>query len=147
MPNNVLTRYESACRGGHAQAQLLTHLYEQLVEDVAGSLIARLKISDRLKQLRCARDTLSEKLLELGLLQTEPDPEREELLDLFTDLKRAFAADDEHTIADRLTREESEFLEFVQEVVEHASDELVESIAVQTRAAIELLKSHTESGN
>ncbi len=147
MPNNVLTRYESACRGGHAQAQLLTHLYEPLVEDATGSLIARLKIDDRLKQLRHARDTLSGKLAELDLLQTEPDPEREELLDLFTDLKRAFAVDDDHTIGDRLAREESEFLKFAQEVAEHASDELMENTAAQTRVAIELLKSHTESGN
>lgn len=147
MPNNVLTRYESACRGGHAQAQMLIHLYEQLVEDVPDSLIARLNINDRLKQLRRARDSLSAKLSELDLLQTEPDPEREKLLELFTDLKRAFTADDEHAIGDRLAREESEFLEFVQEAAEHASDELVESIVVQTRAAIELLKAHTKSGN
>lgn len=147
MPNNVLTRYESACRGGHAQAQLLLHLYEQLIEDVAGSQIARWNINDRLKQLRRARDSLSEKLSELDLLQTEPDPEREKLLELFTDLKRAFTADDEHAISDRLATEESEFLKFIQEVAEHASDESVENIVVQTRAAIDLLKSYTESGN
>lgn len=147
MPNNVLTRHESACRSGHEQAQLLTHLYEQLVEDGAGPLIARLDISVRLKQLRHARDSLSAKLSELDLLQTEPDPEREELLELFNDLKHAFTADDEHAASDRLGRQESEFLEFVEEVAGHASDELMESIAVQTRGAIELLKSHTESGN
>lgn len=147
MPNNVLTRYESACRGGHAQAQLLMHLYEHIVKDVPDSLSDRLNISDRLSQLRRARHSLSEKLSELDLLQTEPDPEREELLELFTNLKRAFTADDEHAISDRLATEESEFLKFVVEVAEHASDELVESIVVQTRAAIELLKSHAESGN
>lgn len=147
MPNSVLTRYESACRGGHAQAQLLMHLYEQIVEDVPDSLIARLNISDRLKQLRRARHSLSEKLSELDLLQTEPDPEREKLLELITNLKRAFTADDEHAINDRLATEESEFLKFVQEVADQASDELVEHIVVQTRAAIELLKSHAVSGN
>lgn len=147
MPNNVLTRYESACRGGHAQAQLLMHLYEQIIEDVPDSLIARLNINDRLKQLQRARDSLSTKLSDLDLLQTKPDPEREKLLELYTDLKRAFTADDEHAISDQLAREESEFLKFVQEVAEHANDELVESVVAQTRAAIELLKSHTESGN
>lgn len=147
MPNSVLTRYESACRGGHAQAQLLMHLYEQIVEDVPDSLIARLNISDRLKQLRRARQSLSEKLSELDLLQTEPDPEREKLLELITNLKRAFTADDEHAINDRLATEESEFLKFVQEVADQASDELVGHIVVQTRAAIELLKSHAVSGN
>lgn len=147
MPNNVLTRYESACRGGHAQAQLLMHLYEQIIEDVPDSLIARLNINDRLKELRRAQHSLSEKLSELDLLQTEPDPEREKLLELFTNLKRAFTADDEHAISDRLAKEESEFLQVVHEVAEHTGDELVESIVEQTRAAIELLKSHAESGN
>lgn len=147
MPNNLLTTYESACRGGHSQAQLLIHLYEQIAEDVPDSLTARLKINDRLKQLRQAQDSLSEKLSELDLLQTEPDPEREKLLEIFTNLKYAFTAEDEHTISDRLATEESEFLKFVQEVAEHASDKLVEIIVVQTRAAIALLTSHAESGN
>lgn len=147
MPNNILTKYQSACRGGHEQAQLLLHLYEHLGEDVADSLIARLNVNDRLKQLRRDRDILLEKLSELDLLQTEPDPEREKLLEIFTDLKRAFTADDEHAIGDRLAREESEFLKLVQEVAEHDSDESVASSVSQTRAAVELLNSFSGSSN
>lgn len=147
MSNNVLTKYESACRGGHEQAQLLLHLYEHLVEDTGDSLIERLKVNNRLNELRHDKEILSEKLSQLDLLQTEPDPEREKLLELFTDLKRAFTADDEHAISDRLAREESEFLDLVQEVAEHNSDESIASSLVQTRAAIELLASLAKTGN
>lgn len=147
MPNSVLTKYESACRGGHAQAQLLLHLYKHLVAGTGDPLIERLNVNNRLKQLRHDRDLLSEKLSQLDLLQTEPDPERERLLELFTDLKRAFTADDQRAISDRLAREEAEFLDLVQEVAKHDSDKLVGSSVVQTRQAIELLNTLAESGN
>ena len=147
MTNKVLTRYESACRSGHEQAQLLLHLYEQLVDDAEDSLIRQLNVHNRSKQLRRDRDILSEKLSQLDLLQTEPDPEREKLLDLFTDLKRAFTADNAHTISERLAREESEFLELIQEVAEHDSDESVANSVAETGAVIGLLNSLAESGS
>ncbi len=146
MPNNVLTKYESACREGHEQAQLLLHLYEHLVDDAEDSLIEKLNVHSRSKQLRRDREVLSEKLAQLGLLQTEPDPEREKLLDLFTDLKRAFTDDDEHTISDRLAREESAFLELVQEVAGHDTDVSVTNSVAETRSAIERLGSLSEFG-
>ncbi len=147
MPNHVLTKYQSACREGHAQAQLLLHLYEQLADDERGTLIERLNVGNRLNELRRDRNLLSEKLSQLDLLQTEPDPEREKLLELFTDLKRAFTADDEHAISDRLAKEESAFLELLQEVAGHDSDQSVGTSVAQTRAANELLNSLSQSGD
>jgi hypothetical protein len=147
MPSNVLTRYESACRGGHEQVQMLLHLYQQLEEDAGGALTEQLNGHIRSEQLRRDRDMLAKKLSQLDLLQTEPDPEREKLLGLFTDLKRAFTADEGQTIRERLASEESEFLELVQEVADHDSDESIASSVRHTREAIALLTSLSGSGN
>jgi hypothetical protein len=147
MSGNVLTRYESACRGGHEQAQLLLHLYQHLVDDAEDALTEQLNVQSRSKQLRRDRDLLAKKLSQLDLLQTEPDPEREQLLELFTDLKRAFTTDDEQAISERLASEESEFLKLVEEVAEHDNDESVASSVGQTREAIALLASLSGSGH
>lgn len=136
MPETVLTEYESACRAAHEQAQLLRHLYERLLDDESARLNARLNVDERSRQLERDQDLLAERLEKLGLLQSQPDPEKERLLELFTDLKRAFSDEDDRAVAERLIKEERDYLQFIQEAVSHDSDETLSDAILQTHAAL-----------
>lgn len=136
MENTVLTEHQSACRAAHEQVQLLQHLYGRLAEQDHG-----LDARSRLNELRGDRQLLVAKLKALGLLRTEPDPEREGLLDFATGLKQAFGSPDGDAVTGRLATEEREFLRLCEQLAAHDDDQrLVETIDC-TEAAIERLES------
>ena len=137
MENTVLSEHESACRAAHEQVQQLQHLYERLAED-ADSTESH---DRRLGELRADRQLLVGKLRALGLLRTEPDPERASLLDIATGLKQAFGGDHDYAIASRLAAEEREFLQRCEQLAEHDTDDEIRETMDRTRAAIERLES------
>ncbi|HUD96471.1 MAG TPA: hypothetical protein VMO24_02940 [Woeseiaceae bacterium] len=136
MPETVLTEYQSACRAAHEQAQLLRHLYERLLDDESALLNAQLNVDERTRQLERDQDLLAGRLEKLDLLKSQPDPEKERLLELFTDLKRAFSNEDNHAIAERLIKEERNYLKFIQQAAGHDSDESLSDAVLQTHAAL-----------
>ena len=139
MESTLLTEHESACRAAHEQVQLLQHLYDRLANE-GGHQASDVNSSGRLKELREDRQLLVSKLAKLGLLRTEPDPERESLMDFASGLKRAFGAADDDVLNERLSTEEREFLRLCEQLAAHDDDErLVETID-RARAAIERLQ-------
>lgn len=133
MENAVLTERQSACRAAHEQVQLLQHLYSRLAAD---GQVEGIEADRRLNELRDDRQLLAGKLKQLGILRTEPDPEREGLLELAAELKRALGADDQGAVGRRLATEEREFLRLCEQLGAQDEDEqIVESID-RTRAAI-----------
>lgn len=136
MPEAVLTEYQSACRAAHEQVQLLRHLYERLLDDESARLNGQLNVDGRTRQLERDQNLLAGRLEKLGLLQSQPDPEKERLLELFTDLKRAFSDKDDRAVAERLIKEERNYLQFMQEAAGHDSDETLSDAILQTRAAL-----------
>jgi hypothetical protein len=139
MPETVLTEYQSACRAAYEQVQLLQHLYERLLDDESARLNAQLNVDERSRQLQRDQDILAVRLAKLDLLKSEPDPEKERLLELFTDLKRAFSNDDQRAIAERLIKEERDYLQFIQQAAGHDSDESLSDAVLQAHAAVEHL--------
>jgi hypothetical protein len=136
--NTVLTEHQSACRAAHEQVQLLQHLYARLAEqDGAGD--ERIDAGGRIQELREDRQRLVTKLKKLGLLRTEPDPEREGLLDIATELKRAFGGTDDDALVVRLVTEEREFLRLCEQLAAHDDDEQIVETIDRTHAAIKRL--------
>lgn len=125
MPGTVLTDYQSACRAAHQQVQLLQDFYEHLVGRENFRAIASIDIDRRLEELRSLEETLSRKLEEQELLPMRPDPEKEGLLELFTDVKAAFGSDDRPAADERLTSEEGELLQLTEQVLAHDNDAAV----------------------
>lgn len=139
MESTVLTEHQSACRAAHEQVQLLQHLYTRLAEqDGAGD--GRIDERGRMQELRQDRQRLVAKLKGLGLLRTEPDPEREGLLDIATELKRAFGSTEDDAVVDRLVTEEREFLRLCEQLAAHDDDEQIVETIDRTYAAIERLR-------
>ena len=139
MENTVLTEHQSACRAAHEQVQLLQHLYGRLAEQEPE--LGRLNERRRVNELREARQLLVAKLKALGLLRTEPDPEREGLLDIATGLRRAFGGPNDAAVAGRLATEEREFLRLCEQLAVHDDDEEIIETIDRTHAAIERLES------
>jgi hypothetical protein len=139
MPETVLTEYQGACRAAHEQAQLLQHLYERLLDDESARLNAQLNVDERSRQLQRDQHVLAGRLAKLDLLKSEPDPEKERLLELFTDLKRAFSNDGERAIVERLIKEERDYLKFIRQAAGHDSDESLSHAVLQAHAAVEHL--------
>lgn len=125
MPGTVLTEYQSACRAAHQQVQLLQDFYEHLVGRENFRAIASIDVDRRLEELRSLEETLSRKLEEQELLPMRPDPEKEGLLELFTDVKAAFGSDDRPAADERLTSEEGELLQLTEQVLAHDNDAAV----------------------
>lgn len=143
MENTILTDHQSACRAAHEQVQLLQHLYGRLAEQ--GSRSDALDERIRSNQLREDRQLLVAKLRALGLLRTEPDPEREGLLDIAAGLKQAFRSPDDDAVTGRLATEEREFLRLCEQLAEHDDDEKIAEAIERTRTAIERLDSAQRS--
>lgn len=141
MSTTVLSEHQSACRAAHEQVQTLEHLYDHLVADEKGAAMERLQVTRRRQELSTTRKLLSAKLEELGLLRTEPDPEREGLLEIVTSLKRAFGDDDAHAASERLAAEEKELLRLSEQLAEHDDDDALAGSVADTRAAIARLES------
>lgn len=139
MENTVLTEHQSTCRAAHEQAQLLQHLYGRLAEQ--DSRPDALDERSRSDQLREDRQLLVAKLKALGLLRTEPDPEREGLLDIATGLKQAFGSPEGDAVTGRLATEEREFLRLCEQLAAHDDDEKIVKTIERTQAAIERLES------
>lgn len=140
MENTVLTEHESACRAAHEQVQLLQHLYARLAEENDGrhQSIDRRR---RMDELRTDRQALVARLKALGLLRTEPDPEREGLLGIAAELKQAFAGRNGDAVTDRLLTEECEFLRLCEQLAGHDDAGALGEIIDRTRAAVERLQS------
>lgn len=139
MENTVLTEHQSACRAAHEQVQLLQHLYARLAEQ-DGTGDEGIHARGRMQELREDRQRLVAKLKSLGLLRTEPDPEREGLLDFATELKRAFGGTDDDALVGRLLTEEREFMRLCEQLAAHDDDEQIVEIIDRTHAAIERLQ-------
>jgi hypothetical protein len=137
--STVLSDQESACRAAHEQVQLLQHLYQRLAEETAGG--SGFDARRRLHELQADRHLLVGKLRALGLLRTEPDPEREGLLDIATGLKRAFGADDNDAVTGRLVTEEREFLRHCEQLAHHDEDQDIRKTMDRTHSALERLES------
>lgn len=138
MASTVLTEHESACRASHEQVQLLQHLYGRLAED-GSEQPAGVDAAGRVEELRHDRQLLVAKLKALGLLRTEPDPEREGLLELATGIRRALGGGDDHAVIERLLTEEREYLRLCEQLAAHDEDpRMVESMD-RTQAAIDRL--------
>lgn len=144
MEKTVLSDHESACRAAHEQVQLLQHLYERLAEETAGR--AGSDARRRLDELRADRQLLVGKLRALGLLRTEPDPEREGLLDIASGLKRAFGAESNGAETGRLVTAEREFLQHCEQLADHDRDPEIRKTMDRTRAALERLQSTWPAG-
>lgn len=138
MESTVLTEHESACRASHEQVQLLQHLYGRLSEP-GNEHPAHVDAAGRIEELREDRQLLVAKLKELGLLRTEPDPEREGLLELATGIRRALGGGDDHAVTERLVTEEREYLRLCEQLSAHDEDARIIESMDRTHAAIERL--------
>ena len=145
MPGTVLTEYQSACRAAHQQVQLLQNLYEHIAGKENLRAVASIDVDRRIRELRSFEETLSRKLEEQELLPMHPDPEKEGLLELFTDVRAAFSGNDRRAADDRLTAEESELLRLTEQMLAHDDDAAVAEACACTRDAIARL-SATEPG-
>jgi hypothetical protein len=136
MPNTLLTEYQSACRAAHEQVQMLQDLYQHLSGNQNLPAIASVDVSERVRQLRAYQEILSRKLREQDLLPTRPDPEREGLLELMTELKAAITGGDRPATDERLAAEESELLQLTEQILQHQEDEAIRDARASTREAI-----------
>ena len=137
MPNTLLTEYQSACRAAHEQVQMLQDLYQHLSGNEKLPAIASIDVSERVRQLRAYEEILSRKLREQDLLPTRPDPEREGLLELMTELKAAITGGGDRPATDeRLAAEESELLQLTEQILQHEEDEAIRDARASTREAI-----------
>jgi hypothetical protein len=145
MPGTVLTELESACRAAHQQVQMLKDLYKHLAERENPRAVVSVDIEQRIRELASFEDTLSRKLEQQELLPMRPDPEKEGLLELFTDVKAAFSGDERPAADDRLTVEEGELLQLTEQILKHDDDDAVAEACSRIRDAIARLAA-TEPG-
>lgn len=142
MESTVLNEHESACRAAHEQVQLLQHLYGRLADSAgehARDVESEVDSKGRINELREDRQLLVAKLKDLGLLRTEPDPEREGLLELATGIRRALGGGDDQAMNQRLETEEREYLRLCEQLAAHDDDERIVASIDRTQAAIERL--------
>lgn len=147
MPNTLLTDFQSACRAAHEQAQLLQDLYEHLCEPESNVAAASIDAGSRRAELRSFEEVLAQKLKEQDLLPTQPDPERESLLEFVTGVKATVTGEEKPAADERLASEESELLQHIEKMLEHDNDASVEKARGRTREAIARLSAAEGNGN
>lgn len=140
MPGFVLTEYQSACRAAQEQALLLEDLYQRLLNHDAWSESAGFPAGERARELREFRELLEQALHKEDLLPTQPDPEKEELLELVTELKGALTANEHAAIADRLVSEECGLLRLGEQMQERAPSDAIDRELARTRSAVRRLE-------
>lgn len=136
MPGTVLTEYQGACRAAHQQVQMLQALYEHLAAKDTFRAVASIDVDRRIRELRSFEKTLAAKLKEQELLPMQPDPEKEGLLELFTDVKAAIRGNERPAADERLTAEESELLDLTEKVLAHDDDAEVAEAGAAIREAL-----------
>lgn len=136
----VLNDYQSACRAAHEQAQLLQDLYKRLVESLSREDAADFRPEDRAAELQRFRAQLYAILQEENLLPKQPDPEREELLELLAEVKELFSADERTAVSERLLTEEYGLLRLGEQLQEQRHSQAIENELEKSRAAIARLK-------
>jgi hypothetical protein len=136
MPNTLLTEFQSACRAAHEQVQLLKDLYEHLCGPQSHLAAASIDVEHRVAELTSLKDVLSQKLEQQDLLPTQPDPERESLLELITGVKATVTGEEKPAADERLATEESELLQHIEKMLEHDDDASLEEARSRTRDAI-----------
>ena len=136
MPNTLLTDFQSACRAAHEQVQMLQDLYEHLCGPQSHFAAASIDVDDRVSELRHFQEVLSQKLKQHDLLPTQPDPERESLLELITEMKATVTGEEKPAADERLASEESELLQHIEKMLEHDDDAALEEARGRTRDAI-----------
>ncbi len=140
MTGFVLNEYQSACRAAHEQAQLLEDLYARLEGAASREGGNGLRPNERAAELRRFRELLHGMLQAENLLPKQPDPEREELLELLAEVKELFSADEHAAVSERLITEEYGLLRLGEQVQEQRPSQAMETELERTRAAIERLK-------
>jgi hypothetical protein len=136
MSNIVLTEYQSACRAAHEQVQLLQDLYEQL-SGTTGA--ADVHLDERLAELRDFLAILSRELERQDLLPTQPDPEKEEVLEIFTEFKERFTPENHSAIKERLASEEKELLSLGEKLLTNDHPALLDDCLARSRDAVRRL--------
>ena len=140
MSGFFLTEYQGACRAAHQQAQLVAHMYERLLQHAGLGNVAPYRADERHRELERFRKRLEAGLARENLLPTEPDPEKEELLELFTGLKEALGADERAAVTERLISEEYGLLRLGERMQETSHSSEIAAALVETREAIERLE-------
>jgi hypothetical protein len=136
MSNTFLTDFQSACRAAHEQVQMLQDLYDHLCGPESQFAAASIDADERLAELRVFEQVLAQKLKEQDLLPTQPDPERESLLELITGMKATVTGEEKPAADERLASEESELLQHIDKMLEHDGDAALEKARGRTREAI-----------
>jgi hypothetical protein len=136
MPNTLLTEFQSACRAAHEQVQMLKDLYEHLCGPQSHHAAASIDAKHRVAELTSLQEVLSQKLEQQDLLPTQPDPERESLLELITGVKATVTGEEKPAADERLATEESELLQHIESMIEHDDDASLEEARARTRDVI-----------
>lgn len=140
MTGFVLNEYQSACRAAHEQAQLLEDLYGRLTETLSVDDAAEFRPEDRAAELQGFREHLFRLLREENLLPKQPDPEREELLELLAEVKELFSSEQRTAVSERLITEEYGLLRLGEQLQEQRGSRAIEGELEKARAAIDRLK-------
>jgi len=136
MANTLLNQFQGACRAAYSQVQLLQDLYEYLASQEGHRDLTAIDVDKRIRELQSFKELLSEKLRQQDLLPTRPDPEREGLLELITEVKAAFGGDKTPAASERLAAEEAELLQTAGQMLAHEEDEAIADAHARTRDAI-----------
>jgi hypothetical protein len=136
MANTLLTEFQGACRAAYEQVQMLQDLYEHLAGRAGHPDLTSINVDQRIGELRHFQDLLSGKLQQQDLLPSRPDPEKEGLLELITELKAAFGGENPPAASERLAAEEAELLQATGQMLAHEQDEAIADAYARTREAI-----------
>lgn len=145
MTGFVLNEYQSACRAAHEQAQLLEDLYGRLEDTSSHAGDKGLRSDQRAAELRRFRELLHGMLQAENLLPKQPDPEREELLELLAEVKELFSAAEHAAVNERLITEEYGLLRLGEQLQERGRSQAIATELERTRAAINRLKRSQQS--
>lgn len=140
MSGLVLNEYQSACRAAHEQAQLLEDLYGRLVGTLSSADAADFRPEERAGELQRFRERLYRLLQDESLLPKQPDPEREELLELFAEVRELFSTDERTAVSGRLLTEEYGLLRLGEQLQQQRDSEAIRQELERTRSAIHRLK-------
>jgi len=135
--NIVLTEYQSACRAAHEQVQLLQDLYRRL--SGASRAAEDLHLHERLDELQDFLAILSTELDRQNLLPSQPDPEKEEMLEMFTELKERFKTEGHSAVNERLAAEEETLLHLSEKLLEDRHAGSFDDCIAKTREAVRRL--------
>lgn len=137
----VLTDHQLACRGAHEQVQYLRHLYEGILDGQVECELAGIDAQTRGQELQEFQRLLSGKLKELELLPTQPDPEKEGMIEFFTKIRQALTEDENQPVGGRLVTEECELLRLSESLSSYDRDAAIDVHIERSRAAIDALRS------